>query len=56
MANVMLIVLFRLIPMSWAAPISSETALMAFPALVLLTTNVRRIMISTETKMVTMAV
>ena len=44
MANVMEIVWFTLIPISSAAPLSSDTARMALPAFVLLINNVSRIM------------
>jgi len=51
----MLIVLFRLIPISWAAPMSSETALMALPIFVLFTIMVRTTIEMTDTTIVTMA-
>ena len=41
-------------PMSWAAPLSSLTARMALPILVLLVNRVRPIMMMMQARMVTM--
>ena len=42
-----------LMPMSWAAPLSSEQARMALPILVLLVNHTRAIMMMIQTTMVT---
>ncbi len=46
-------VLFTLIPMSWAAALSSEQARMALPILVLPVKNIRPAMITRQATMVT---
>ena len=51
--NVIDIVLFTLIPISCAAPLSSETARIALPDFVLLTNSVSKIIITTVTATVT---
>ena len=56
MAKVMEMVLLTLMPMSWAAPLSSLTARMALPILVLLVNSVRPIIMTTQTTMVSRAV
>ena len=53
MAKVMAMVPFTLIPISVAAPLSSDTASMACPMRVLLINAVRAIMITTQVAMVT---
>ena len=54
MAKVMAMVLFTLIPISVAAPRSSDTASMAWPMRVLLIKAVRAAMITIQTIIVTM--
>ena len=56
MAKVKEMVAFTLMPISWAAPVSSETARMALPTLVFCTSSARAIMETTDTAMVRMAV
>ncbi len=53
MAKVRDMVLFTLIPISWAAPLSSETASIACPALVLLIKRVSVVIIIMQEIMVT---
>ena len=48
MAKVMEMVALTLMPMSWAAPLSSDTARMALPILVLLVNSVRPTMMTTH--------
>ena len=55
MAKVKEIVRFRLMPMSWAAPISSETARMALPSLVFWTMSVRAAIATIVTRIVSSA-
>ena len=52
MAKVMEMVWFTLMPMSWAASRSSETARMALPVRVLVVNHVRPSMMMTEAAMV----
>ena len=56
MAKVMEMVEFTLMPMSWAAPLSSDTARMALPILVLEVKKVRASMMTTQARTVTIAV
>ena len=53
MAKVREMVPLTLMPMSWAAPLSSEQARMALPILVLLVNHTRAIMMMIQTTMVT---
>ena len=53
MANVSEIVVFTLIPISCAAPLSSETARIAVPILLLLVNRVSTIMITMQASTVT---
>ena len=53
MAKVMEMVRLTLIPMSWAAPLSSDTARMALPILVLPVNRVRHSIMTTQATMVT---
>ena len=53
MAKVMEMVKFTSIPMSWAAPLSSEQARMALPSLVLPVKAVRAIIMTTQASTVT---
>ena len=55
MANVMEIVRFTLIPMSWAAALSSDTARMALPILVWPVNHMSAAMMSRRARTVTMA-
>ena len=55
MAKVTVMVRLTLMPMSSAAPLSSETTRMALPILVLPVKRVRAIMMTTQAAMVTMA-
>ena len=55
MANVRAIVAFELIPMSVAAPLSSDTAIIAHPSFVLLTNRVSAIITIIHTIIVTIA-
>ena len=55
MANVKVMVLLMLMPISCAAPVSSETARMALPMRVFCTRNVSASIESTETTIVTIA-
>ena len=52
MAKVMEMVRLTLMPMSWAAALSSEQARMALPILLLLTNVVRPIMMTTQAAIV----
>lgn len=53
MAKVREMVPLTLMPMSWAAPLSSEQARMVLPILVLLVNHTRAIMMMIQTTMVT---
>ena len=55
MANVKVIVLLMSMPISCAAPVSSDTARMALPILVFCTRNVSASIEITDTTMVTIA-
>ena len=52
MANVAEMVALTLMPMSWAAALSSEQARMALPILLLLTKSVSAIMMTIQTEIV----
>ena len=54
-AKVKEMVLFRLMPISCAAPMSSDTARMALPSLVFCTRKVRASIATTDTAMVSSA-